>query len=234
MKESLADALKNAVSGMQLIPDAPVAYVPPTEKEMQLFSIKVMFAEYEASEAQRVFTQRHLPLLDRLRASLASDPESVIDELYGLVYDHSDVPNLYNYLFLALTYSGYHDEAAAVCVETHFRFPRYVFGFCNYLTLLDGFGRLRDADRLMKDVRFVQDIDPARDTFHVSEVTSFETVHASYLLNRGNLGAAKSRLEMLRGLLGESHEKYRFIHDMIDASERPKAKTKKTTKRKKK
>lgn len=141
--------------------------------------------------------------------------ESKMEELYHLVhkkplkaigllkqtiFDHPNIPSLYNHLAVALERCQMHDEALKVVKTTYEKFPDYFFGKINYLSFLIKDGKIDEVREILDNKFDIKSQCPERKIFHISEVTCFTVMMVSYLIALNNIEAAQSYFNKLKSL----------------------------------
>lgn len=132
-----------------------------------------------------------------------------VEELERLSEKYPHIPMLRNHLAGALSAAGEHERADKVVERMAREFPKYLFGFCNYVMLLIRDGKVDEARALVETgprgpLFTLTQFDPTRDTFHITEATTHGAMVGHYLLVTGRHEAAGVQLKMLRELEPES------------------------------
>ncbi len=140
-------------------------------------------------------------LLDRLDALTERVHEGSLgdqlDEIQAMLKLCPEIPRLHNYLGTAYERLGRWDDARQVIKDTYERFPHYVFGISNYVTLCIEDGDLEEAGRALNKRYSICEFARGRRKFHPSEVVSYQSAVGLYLCAIGQPEHALSHAEML-------------------------------------
>jgi len=203
------------------------------------------------------------PLLDPAIAALPEADQRQIDAVAQGTFDSPAAlrraaedlierfPNiavLWNQCYRAAAELEEFTRAEEIAAEMMARFPRYVFGFCNYVMALlhSGTDRIEEARALVETgprgpLFLLAAFDPSRTLFHVSEVRAYAMMAGRYLVATGRLDAARVQLEMLKDAAPDEPQTKAFaelletktaLEDVVNAlrqisnPKQPRAKTK--------
>lgn len=101
-----------------------------------------------------------------------------------------NIPRLYNLLTVAYVKSGYDSEARSLIVETYGRFPNYLFGLFNRISLAVTDRRFEDADAILQGRTQLREFAPQREVFHFSELREFARTMIAYHVAQGDFAEA--------------------------------------------
>jgi len=107
-------------------------------------------------------------------------PQRVIASLLDFIQKYPEVPIFYNYLTAAYEATGQRKKAETLIKEAYQKHPDYLFAKTNYALYCL---RTRTADKIPEIFEHQFDLKllyPRRNTFHITEFISFNTVMALY------------------------------------------------------
>lgn len=125
------------------------------------------------------------------------NPAVALPTLRGLIERHPESRTVMNWLCATLSATGQHDEAYTVAEAMYERFPDYLFARCNLVQMKVARGKVAEAEQLLEGLLCVKDLFPHRDTFHITEVATFECAMIDFLCAKGDVEAAARRLDDL-------------------------------------
>lgn len=145
---------------------------------------------------------------------LLQRPNKALAVLKPLIEQYPDVPQLYNYLYIA--YRGLRDRANAqrVLHETRVRFPHYLFGRIAYASDCLQRGEAEKVPEIFEDKYELKLLYPGRKRFHLSEVLGFYSVMAWYFHVQGESALAERYYKLMRQLDPE-HRSTRSVKRML-------------------
>jgi tetratricopeptide (TPR) repeat protein len=127
-------------------------------------------------------------------------PHDTIDELEMLIKNYPDIPQLYNYLYAAYAHTGQEHKANTIMKDSYERNPSYLFAKLNYSDYLVKQGELDKVAEIYDSKFDLSMLYPNRDTFHASEVISFNGVIGYYHAMVGQYHDAMRCLNILKAL----------------------------------
>ncbi|WGZ94367.1 MAG: hypothetical protein QJT81_21750 [Candidatus Thiothrix putei] len=144
---------------------------------------------------------------DRIYA-LINTPSSSTDKLehalatlYALRDKYPDVPSLYNFTAVTLARLGRKEETHAALLETHQRFPDYLFG---KISLAEHYLRQGQPEKvpdiLNHQFDLTQHFPPDVDLFHISEAIGFYSIVGMYHAATGDAAQALVCYSIVRNL----------------------------------
>ncbi len=131
-------------------------------------------------------------------------PRNTIKELLVLIKAYPHIPQLYNYLYVAYSYTGQKNRANKVMKDNYDRNPTYLFAKINYSDYLVKQGEFDKVAEVYDNKLDLAELYPNRDTFHETEVISFNGVIGYYYAMIGEYHNAKHCLSILIAL-SEAH-----------------------------
>jgi tetratricopeptide (TPR) repeat protein len=135
-------------------------------------------------------------LYERVQVS----PQNTIKELLVLIKAYPHIPQLYNYLHIAYSYTGQNKKSYKIMKDNYEQNPSYLFAKLNYSDYLVKQGEFDKVPEIY-DYKFnLTELYPNRDTFHETEVISFNGVIGYYYAMIGEYDNAKHCLNMLKAL----------------------------------
>ena len=135
-------------------------------------------------------------LYERVQVS----PQNTIKELLVLIKAYPHIPQLYNYLHIAYSYTGQKKKSYKIMQENYEKNPSYLFAKLNYSDYLVKQGEFDKVSEIY-DYKFnLTELYPNRDTFHETEVISFNGVIGYYYAMIGEYENAKHCLNILKAL----------------------------------
>ncbi|MBF0185770.1 MAG: hypothetical protein HQM06_15485 [Magnetococcales bacterium] len=147
--------------------------------------------------------------------SISEDPVRASKRLKKLIDQYPDIPMLYNWFCIACSSAGDHGAARSAAKTNFQRHPGYLFGRLNYAEVLLNEGNFQDAFETIGKTFILTDVDPGRETFHISEVMSFYGLVARYVLRLGKLKSAMTFLNMLQQVEPE-HRITLLLEEMVE------------------
>jgi len=123
-----------------------------------------------------------------------------IDYLIRKIKEYPNVPQLKNYLSVALMNTGHEEKAYEVndrILEEH---PDYLFGIMNKAREYHDKGDYHKMPEVLGKQMELKALCPNRQLFHVSEVVAFYFETIRYYTAVGDIESAQSRLDMLRDI----------------------------------
>ncbi len=123
-----------------------------------------------------------------------------IDYLIRKIKEYPNVPQLKNYLSVALMNTGHEEKAYEVndrILEEH---PDYLFGIMNKAREYRDKGDYHKMPEVLGKQMELKALCPNRQLFHVSEVVAFYFETIRYYTAVGDIESAQSRLDMLRDI----------------------------------
>ncbi len=145
----------------------------------------------------------------------------IINQSYAMAYDNSenapkcitaaitqypDLPELYNYLFIAYTKTNKIRPALEILKKTVSKFPQYLFGLAEYACYFLRRGEPERVPELFRNCLTLKQLYPERDIFHVKEVLSFSYIMARYHLEICNFEQVKIHLSTIKQIDHDSLE----------------------------
>ncbi|MBF0140974.1 MAG: hypothetical protein HQL74_11925 [Magnetococcales bacterium] len=173
------------------------------ERVVRLMSFEITYDELNDQFNERL---AHVPEdMEELYRRIEQDTHEAIDHMKKLIAQHPDVPTLYNWLCIAYSRVGKHQEAKQVAQTCFQRHPDYLFGRLNFAEILLQEGKLLEAFNILGRTFVLTELEHSRKKFHFSEVLSFYGAVARYLLRLGKLKSAMSFLDILRKVEPDHH-----------------------------
>lgn len=126
--------------------------------------------------------------------------EKFVRKLLRLIEKHPRNPQLKNLLSSAYITMGRQDKAKEVnhwLVKEH---PDYLFGILNQAAEYYMQEEYEKMPEVMGEEMELKSLYPERDIFHLAEVTGYFKLSVLYFAATGNLGAAESRLKIMKEL----------------------------------
>lgn len=145
---------------------------------------------------------------------LLQKPAAAVAVLKPLIEQYPDVPQLYNYLYIAYQKLGDRRHAQQVLQETLERFPDYLFGRIAYATDCLQRGEAEKVPEIFEGKYELKLLYPKRKRFHIAEVLGFYSVMAWYFHAQGEPSRAEMYYELMRQLDPE-HRNTRFIGQLL-------------------
>lgn len=195
-----------AASQQGLLPDQTLGKAlagSPETPVVRLLSLEITYDELDDE-----FNKRLSQIPDdgqELYDGINEDPHGAIKRLKELIGQYPDIPLLYNWLCVACSKVGNHQEARTVAKTNFQRHPGYLFGRLNYAEILLTEGKIREAFEVLGKSFVLTDVVPDREMFHFSEVLSFYGLVARYVLRLGKLKSAMGFLDMLQKVEPDHH-----------------------------
>jgi hypothetical protein len=192
------DVVEYIYQKAEIIPEAAVKVL--TAEGTGVVSMKITFdpienqkyrsTAEEREEAEEVYflmndefeSDNLLILAERTRKNIAKWPDN---------------PVFYNYLYNIYQLVGNPHKAREVALLLTKNFPDYLFGKLNYANELINQGKIDKVPELFKGEFNLKSIYPERDTFHINELVSFNTVMCLYFLEKGDVYTANIYRNML-------------------------------------
>ena len=140
-----------------------------------------------------------------------------LDVLRALIDQYPDVPQLYNYLYIACYKLGDRAEAARLLQETVQRFPDYLFGRTSWAEECLKRGEPEKIAEIFGGKFDLKLLYPKRVRFHLSEVLSFHSIVARYFHALGNRVQAQRSYELMCQLNPE-HPTTRLVGRTLHSS----------------
>ena len=150
--------------------------------------------------------------ITELHDELRSRPElsSTLVALKKLIQQYPDLPQLYNYLYIAYYKLGKREEATRVLQETVQHFPNYLFG---RIALANEYLKRGEPEKIADIFAGKFDLQllyPQRDRFHLSEFIAFQSVLARYFYAIGDIKRAHICYDIMYKMAPE-HEHTRLV-----------------------
>jgi tetratricopeptide (TPR) repeat protein len=147
-----------------------------------------------------------------LHDELRTRPElsSTLIALKELIQQYPDLPQLYNYLYIAYYKLGKQEEAARVLQETVQHFPNYLFGRIAWANECLKRGEPEKVADIFEEKFDLQLHYPQRNLFHLSEFISFQSVLARYFYAIGDNKRAQIHYDIMYQMAPE-HEHTRLV-----------------------
>jgi tetratricopeptide (TPR) repeat protein len=127
-------------------------------------------------------------------------PKKAIPELLEWIEKYPNIPQFYNYLSIAYSWSGQRKKAEEVIQENYRRNPTYLFARLNYAEL---WLARRDYEKVAEifDHKFdLKALYPKRKRFHITEVAGFMGIIGIYFVEIGEREAAETYYDILKQL----------------------------------
>ncbi len=148
---------------------------------------------------------------------LLQKPKEALDVLEPLIERYPDVPQLYNYLYIAYQQLNDRSNAQRVLQETLERFPDYLFGRIAHATDCLQRGETEKVSEIFENKYDLKLLYPKRKRFHASEVLGFFTVMPWYFHSRGEPDHAETYYSLM-SQLDPKHRNTRFIKRLLHPS----------------
>lgn len=155
--------------------------------------------------------QNHLtPQLKReinnLFPHLRTGNKTVIKKIHKLIERYPQNPQLKNYLSVAYGAAGKIEKVKEInqwIIEEH---PVYLFGLINQANIAVGEMELERVPELVGEKLDLKAIYPERETFHLSEVTSFHKLLVNYFSAKGDFEEAENQLRILKEVAPDHYD----------------------------
>ncbi len=129
---------------------------------------------------------------------------SQVKKLQDYIERYPLIPHFKNYLAVLLNERSRKDEAYKIIEQTIQEHPNYLFGKLNYADKLLEKGKLEKIPELLGKDLEIHAMYPERDTFHISEVTSYYQCKARYCMMNNDLKGIESCAEFLNEVAPDS------------------------------
>lgn len=144
-------------------------------------------------------------------------PDSTIDELKELISTYPHIPQLYNYLYAAYSYTGYTKKAIEVMKQNYKINPTYLFAKLNYVEHYIQQGDLNIVNKVFDNKLELRLLYPERDTFHDTEVIGFYGVIGLYNVMKKQYDSAKKCLQILEAI-SPTHQHTQRLRELLFAN----------------
>lgn len=145
-------------------------------------------------------------LYDRMQLS----PRGTIKELQALIKRYPDMPQLYNYLYVAYQSSGRIFKAKKIMLENLKRNPSYLFAKLNYAEYILHKKKFKEFTDVFDSKLTLTSLYPDRKVFHITEAISFNGVIGYYHAMIGEFHQANYHLHILKGISPHNHQTTRL------------------------
>lgn len=135
--------------------------------------------------------------MEELYHTAQTVPSSAIKELQELLPKYPRIPQIYNYLYAAYMHAGEKSKAMHIMKKNYEENPTYLFAKLNYSDYLVESGQLEKVADVYSNNFNLKELYPNRNTFHITEVTSFFGVIGYYYVTVGEYKEAKKCLRVL-------------------------------------
>lgn len=136
------------------------------------------------------------------------------DRLYELIELYPEVPQFFNYLYIALKKKGKENESIQMLKTTISKFPDYLFAKMNLAQELMDRNNFESIPDLFENKLELSLILPERETFNISEFMGFQAVIARYFNGIGKREAAETVYNMMNEV-GVDHNNTKGIRSLL-------------------
>lgn len=174
---------------------------PPRKK-----AVPVNIVEYTVTtEPLKDKDYLKLPLEVRERQEALHDkihdtPQNVIPEMLALLEQYPNIPQFYNYLGAAYRSAGDEENYEATVRACYERYPDYLFGRIGYAEILLAQGEPEIIPEIFNHKFDLKLLYPHRNTFHISEVLSFNFLMGRYHQQIGQRDVAERYYDIMNQL----------------------------------
>ena len=130
-------------------------------------------------EAEDIFHKTH------------TEPTIVIPRLKKLIEKYPNVPQLYNYLSVAFSSLGEHEETEKIVAKNYEKNPEYLFARLNYAEICIQKKKFDLVPEILESKFDIKALYPHRRKFHITEVVGFWGVSGLYFAGIGKNDTAK-------------------------------------------
>ncbi|SDL76755.1 Tetratricopeptide repeat-containing protein [Catalinimonas alkaloidigena] len=174
--------------------------------EMEDYTVTMDPVNDEGYEA--VLEQVDYHTLERLHQHATQDPKQAIGEARRLMEAHPDVPQLHDYLAIALTHDEQFEAARRVYREAYERFPDYLNARLNYGRCLAQEEKLSELPDILGPAFSLPALAPNRERFHISEVIHFHTLAALWWTQQKNEAQAQASYERIERVMQHFNQQF--------------------------
>ncbi len=144
--------------------------------------------------------------LAKARKALMKNKKDVVVELKKMIQKYPHVNTFYNFLALAYQDQNKSKEEYELIKATIKKFPNYFFARINLLSHYVSTQNITELDKLLENVDSIQDFAPQKETFHISEVSSFYSAFLDYLALKSETKKIKEIWKLLETLAQKYEE----------------------------
>lgn len=137
------------------------------------------------------------PSLFDLHHGCRNQPAVYLEHIKRLLVKYPNVDALHNYLYIAYRILGENRQAHQVLLETHERFPDYLFALVELGMINLRRGEPERALEMLGGCHTLKELYPLRHEFHISEAIAFSYFMACYYVDVGQASKAIKHLELI-------------------------------------
>lgn len=144
--------------------------------------------------------------INKLFPHLRTGNKTVIKKIHKLIERYPQNPQLKNYLSVAYDAAGKIEKVKQInqwIIEKH---PVYLFGLINQANIAVGEMELESVPKLVGEKLDLKALYPERETFHLSEVTSFHKLLVNYYGAKGKLKEAEKQLSVMEEIAPDHYD----------------------------
>jgi tetratricopeptide (TPR) repeat protein len=141
--------------------------------------------------------------LENLYQVAQRHPQQAIYELTELQRKYPRVPQIYNYLAVAYSYSGEKEKAEEITQENIRKNPNYLFARINQAQLLLAKKEYDKIPEVFENKYDLQMLYPKRRKFHISEVANFMGIMGLYFFRTNQRDMAEKYNDVLQEIASD-------------------------------
>lgn len=164
----------------------------------KVFPYNVTFDALDKYEGDENATLRDT--LKELYVMSKASPKKAIKKLRIAIRRYPQVPEFFNYLYIATNLAYGLEESHKVTLEALKRFPDYFFAKLGLAEYYIYKGDLEKIPAIFDNKFDLKQLLPGREVFHISEVTGFLSVLILYYTRLNNFGAAEKYFSQLESV----------------------------------
>ncbi len=126
--------------------------------------------------------------------------KGALERIYELKEQYDDIPQFYNYLYVALSANGKREESLELLRASIDKFPDYLFLKFNLAHELMTEYKFEAIPGLFDNKFELSMHFPERDSFHISEFIGFQSVMARYYIGIGKKESAKTIYKIMNDI----------------------------------
>ncbi|MCU7489950.1 MAG: hypothetical protein HF309_04120 [Ignavibacteria bacterium] len=143
-------------------------------------------------------------LLEELHFMSKESPRRAIRKLRTAISQYPNVPEFYNYLYIAARLAYGEIESFKVTLKALEKFPDYFFAKMGLAEHFLDTGELEKIPEIFNNKFDIKQLLPGREVFHISEVQAFLAILIQYYAKSDNFGAADKYFSQLESVNPES------------------------------